>query len=309
MKKPVLFCLVVLLSFQSFAQRNLVPGKSRKDVFGTTDRRDLTKNGLQISLGPVYTFTKRGFDEYSYVDEFSRPRVAEIDPSGRLGFFINAGMAHYRLKPSKFWDGLAKNNPDGFFGKRVKSNLFHRYDWGLGVAYIGGGETTRIKNYNPFNELTSTDEFESQYYNGYLTARLTADRFTKVGKSWHLETGLGFNFNYNLLSDEKAGYAPVIPGNELRFQRDFMAQIHGHIGMNYRIRRGDYVTFGFFLPLIGAYEMNKLKPTIQWYSSNYYPAQFQIKWIHHFKKRPKKGCNTPGSEEDRKRNEEYLMGN
>lgn len=308
MKQSILTFLLVVLVAPAWSQRNLVPGKSRKDVFGTVDRRDLTKHGLQITLGPVYTFTKRGIDEYNYVDEFSRPREVEVDPAGRLGFFVNAGMAHYRLKPSRFWEGLGRKNPDGFFDRRVGSNLFHRFDWGLGFAYIGGAESTTIKSYNPFNELTGTDEYSSQYYNGYLTARLTADRFTKIGKNWHLETGLGFNFNYNLLSDKKSSYAPATPA-ELRYQRDIMAQLHAHIGMNYRIRRGDYVTFGFFLPFIGVYESNKLKPTIQWYSSNYYPAQFQIKWIHHFKKRPKKGCNTPGSEEDRKRNEEFLMGN
>jgi hypothetical protein len=308
MKQSILTLLLVVLAAPAWSQRNLVPGKSRKDVFGTVDRRDLTKHGLQITLGPVYTFTKRGIDEHSYMDTISsRPSVAEVDPAGRLGFFVNAGMAHYRLKPSRFWEGLGRKNPDGFFDKRVGSNLFHRFDWGLGFAYIGGAESTTIKSYNPFNELTGTKEYNSQYYNGYLTARLTADRFTKIGKSWHLETGIGFNFNYNLLSAPENKYATdSLPW---KFQQDFMAQLHAHIGMNYRIRRGDYVTFGFFLPFIGVYESNKLKPTIQWYSSNYYPAQFQIKWIHHFKKRPKKGCNTPGSEEDRKRNEEFLMGN
>jgi len=108
MKQSILTLLLVVLAAHAWSQRNLVPGKSRKDVFGTVDRRDLTKHGLQISLGPVYTFTKRGIDEFSYVDEFSRPRVAEVDPAGRLGFFVNAGMAHYRLKPSRFWESLGR---------------------------------------------------------------------------------------------------------------------------------------------------------------------------------------------------------
>lgn len=301
--------LIALLPFVGNAQKSRdFSGKSRKDYFGgAEDFRDITKYGLQVSFGPNFTLTKGKDTEYSYTDDMGRPRVAIIDPSGSLGGFINVGMAHYRLKPSRFWGGLAKKNPDGFFGRVVKSNLFHRCDWGLGFDYIGGREATTLEIYNPFNELVGTEEYKDKFYNGYLTARFTADRFTQVADRWHLETGIGFNFNYNILSAPKSGYAPESAA-PLKFQKDFMAQIHGHIGMNYKIRRGDYLTFGFFLPAIGVYEMNKLKPTVQWFSSNYYPAHLQVKWIHHFTKKVK-GCNTPGSEEDRKRNEEYLQNN
>lgn len=298
-----IFCSILL-----FAQRDLTPGRDRSKVFGgAQDYRDITKNGLQISFGPNFTFTRLKNTEYSGVDGSGRPLKSIVDPAGTLGGFINIGMAHYRLKPSRFWGALAKKNPDGFFGKRVKSNLFHRYDWGIGFDYIGGREQTTVELYNPFNQLVSSTVSKAKFYNGYITARLTADRFTKVGDKWHLETGLGVNFNYNILPGPKAGYAPasIAP---LKFQRDFMAQIHVHLGMNYKIRRGDYMTFGLFMPIIGAYEMNKLKPTIQWLSSNYYPAHLQVKWIHHFTKKVK-GCNTPGSEEDRKRNEEFLQNN
>lgn len=303
-----LVLISVLSVFTLSAQRDLTPGRRRGDVFGgAQDYRNITKNGLQVSFGPNFTLTKSGETKYSGTDANGRPLNSLIDPSGSLGFFINVGMAHYRLKPSRLFGGLAQKNPDGFFGKRVKSNLFHRFDWGLGFDYIGGFEKTTMELFNPFNELISTEEYKSKFYNGYLTGRFTADRFTQVADKWHLETGVGVNFNYNILSAEKSGYA-VNSLAPLRFQKDFMAQIHLHVGMNYRIRRGDYLTIGFFMPVIGAYEMNKLKPTVQWFSSNYYPAHFQLKWIHHFTKKVK-GCNTPGSEEDRKRNEEFLQNN
>jgi opacity protein-like surface antigen len=307
--------LILLLGIALFIGSTAVAQKSRNfrgnkrgDFFGgAQDYRDITKHGLQISFGPNYTLTKGKNDVYSGADEFGRPMNTIIDPAGSLGAFINIGMAHYRLKESRFWGSLAKKNPDGFFGRRVKSNLFHRFDWGLGFDYIGGRETTTVELYNPFNELVSSEDTKGSFYNGYLTGRFTADRFTKVGDNWHLETGIGVNFNYNLLSAPKESYSGSIDA-PLRFQKDFMAQIHGHVGMNYRIRKGDYLTFGFFLPAVGVYEMNKLKPTVQWFSSNYYPAHLQIKWIHHFTKKAK-GCNTPGSEEDRKRNEEFLQNN
>jgi hypothetical protein len=309
MKKSILYFFLLAFATPLVAQRDLTPGGKRSKVFGGgQDFRTISKHGLQISFGPNYTLTKPKNTIYDGTDLFGRPMNTIIDPSGSFGGFINIGMAHYRLKESKFWGGLAKKNPDGFFGKRVKSNLFHRFDWGLGFDYIGGKEQTTVELYTPLNQLVSSDDKgKGSFYNGYLTARFTADRFTKVGDKWHLETGIGFNFNYNILSAPKAPYFNDTQA-PLRFQKDFMAQIHAHIGMNYRIRKGDYLTFGLFLPMVGVYEMNKLKPTIQWFSSNYYPLHPQIKWIHHFTKKVK-GCNTPGSEEDRKKNEEFLQNN
>ena len=139
-------------------------GNKRSDFFGgAQDYRDITKHGLQISFGPNYTLTKGKNDEYLYEIEVGRPIKEIIDPAGCLGAFINIGMAHYRLKESRFWGGLAKKNSDGFFGRRVKSNLFHRFDWGLGFDYIGGRETTTVELYNPFNELVSSEETKGSF--------------------------------------------------------------------------------------------------------------------------------------------------
>jgi hypothetical protein len=302
--------LVILTGSVVFSQKNRnFNGKSRRDFFGgAQDYREITRHGLQISFGPNYTLTRSKTTEFSGTDGMGRPIKAIVDPAGSPGAFINIGMAHYRLKESRFWGGLAKKYPDGIFGNWIKGNLFHRYDWGLGFDYIGGREQTTIELYSPLNQLVGSEDYKGSFYNGYLTGRFTADRFEQLGDLWHLETGIGVNFLYNLISAPTEGYETDYSVAPLKFQKDFMAQIHGHVGFNYRIRKGDYLTFGFFLPMIGVYEMNKLKPTVQWFSSNYYPAHLQIKWIHHFTKKPK-GCNTPGSDEDRKRNEEFLQNN
>jgi len=309
-RSMLVFAVLLSLSSAALAQKSRdFTGKSRGDFFGgAQDYRDITRHGLQISFGPNYTLTRSRTREYSGTDATGRPLKAIVDPSGSLGAFINIGMAHYRLKESRFWGGLAKKYPDGIFGNWIKGNLFHRFDWGLGIDYIGGREQTTIELYNPLNQLVGEEEYKNSFYNGYLTARFTADRFEQLSDNWHLETGIGVNFLYNLLSAPKEGYTPYEGLSTLKFQKDFMAQFHGHLGFNYRVRKGDYLTFGFYLPMIGVYEMNKLKPTVQWFSSNYYPAHLQIKWIHHFTKKPK-GCNTPGSEDDRKRNEEFLQNN
>ena len=289
---------LLLAAFPAGAQKSRdFSGKSRRDFFGgAEDYRDISKVGLQISFGPNYTFTRNSIDDYQGADENTRPTTTHIDPSGRVGAFIDIGMAHYRLKSSRIVESWKI--------KRIGGNIFHRYDWGIGFDYIGGAEKTVVDFTDALGNFAYSQEEESKFYNGYLTARITADRFTLLNEKWHLETGLGFNFNYNILSAPKEGYhtASAAP---LKFQKDFMVQLHGHLGFNYKIRRGDYLVFGFYLPAVGIYEFNKAKPTIQWYSSNYWPAHLQIKWIHHFTKKSN-GCNT-GSPEDKKRNDEYMQ--
>jgi hypothetical protein len=303
--KYLLLTLLFLGISNSFHAQMYKQKKKRSQYFGgAKDYRELTKKGLQITFGPNYTLTKPSNTTFEGTDVSGRPVESIIDPVGRFGAFVDVGMAHYRLKSSKILGAIAKRNEEGFVAKRIKSNLFHRVDWGLGFNYIGGREITTNHFYSPQGELVNTEEVEGEFYNGYLTGRFTADRFTKLNEKWHLETGVGINFNYALLEGNKSQYSSVL-FEPMKFQRNFMTQLHFHLAFDYKIRRGDYLSFGAYVPFAGIYEMNKLKPTIQWYSSNYWPIMLQVKWIHHFTKK-QKGCNT-GTSDDKKKNEEYLQ--
>jgi hypothetical protein len=283
--KYLIVCLLFSLPIFSLAQSRNLKGRSRKDFFGgPRDFRHLTKDGIQFSIGPNYTFTALGNRPYGN---------AVIDPIGKPGAFIEIGAAHYRLKSSKVLAAMYKKRGEKGPVKWIGNNLFHRLDWGIGFNYIGGAERTTI----------GSSDGSGSFYNGYLTARITIDRFTKIGEGWHLETGLGFNFLYNILPAPKASYAGAVAPS--KFQQDFMAQFHLHLGFTRTIRRGDYLTLGFIVPTFGIFEPNFARPTVQWFSSNYWPVQLQLRWIHHFSKKSN-GCNT-GTPEDRKRNEEYMQ--
>ena len=302
--KFVVCILLLVITGLSFGQSRNLRGKSRKDFFGgARDYRQLTKDGIQISLGPNYTFTNPKLTEYSGTDVNGRTVTATVDPIGKPGGFIEIGAAHYRLKSSKLLASWYRKRGDKGEVKWIGANLFHRLDWGLGFNYIGGSERTKFELFDPISGASSFDEATGSFYNGYLTARVTIDRFTKIADGWHLETGLGFNFLFNALPAPKAPYVGTIA--PVKFQQDFMAQFHLHLGFTRTIRRGDYLTLGFIVPAIGIFEPNKARPTIQWFSSNYWPVQFQIRWIHHFTKKSN-GCNT-GTPEDRKRNNEYMQ--
>ena len=299
MKKVLTFCLLLLVISAHAQKSRDFSSKRRKDYFGgPEDFRDITKFGLQISFGVNYMVPQTANGQFSGIDaELNRPYDATIEPSGKIGGFIDIGMAHYRFKSSKLLN--AWYDARGKSVKFIGGNLFHRVDWGLGFDYLGGSELTKV-NYPLFN---ITNQSSGSFYNGYVYGRFTADRFTQLSERWHLETGIGFNFNYLVMEGSKTLSNGVIDTARQQFQQPFMLQFHSHLGFNYKIRRGDYLIFATYLPHLGLVESNQLKPRIYWYSSSYWPAHFQIKWIHHFTKKSN-GCNK-GSEEDRKKNEQY----
>jgi hypothetical protein len=303
MKKYLLIALVLLYAIPTLnaqKKRNF-RGNSKKDFFGgARDLRNITKYGLQISFGPSYTLSFKE-QTFSGSDATGRPLTSTLNPAGRLGGYLDIGLAHYRFKPSKFLESYNKKHEKSFSARHIGSNLIHRIDWGLGFHYLGGKETIENEYFNASGQLIGNQVGENKFYNGYATARFTADRFLKLNDAWHLEYGLGVNALYNVLpgNQNTLSYLPT------KYQRNFMMQLHTHIGFNYQIKRGSYFIIGLFSPVIGVYEPNKLRPTVQWFSSNYYPLQPQFKWIYHFTKNSK-GCNT-GSEEDKKRNKEYMQ--
>ena len=291
MKRLLLFLLLTFVAVDAADAQKLYRQKKRKNDFfgGAEDYRDLRNYGLQISFGPNYTFTRLTNETFeSNSAEAGQRYKYTFDPSGRLGGFIDVGMVHYRMKKPKF----------------LKKNIIHYVDWGIGFDYIGGKETTTIDYLDPSGNYVSSAEGTGKFYNGYVYGRFTAHRLLKLSEKVHLDYALGLNGNYAVMGQNKNYENISLPETQV-FQRPFQFQVHAQLGINIRLRRGDYLVPGFWAPVLGAYEWNKGKPTIQWYSSNYWPVHFQLKWMHNFSKKSN-GCNT-GTDAERKKNQEYMQ--
>jgi hypothetical protein len=286
MTRTILFLFALCAVPLAFGQRAYKQSKSRNDYFGgARDYRDLSNHGLQVSLGPNATFVR-----LNNPTEESDPSLANrfsytIDPMTRIGFFAEVGMVHYRMKKPAW----------------LKRNIIHYIDWGVGFDYIGGKEQTNIDYLDAAGNSIGTATGKASFYNGYVYGRLTAHRLAKLSDKLHLDYGLGFNLDYEVLSSEGRD-SVYIPGTDY-YQKPFVAQLHAQLGLNIRLSRGDYLVPGVWAPFLGVYEWNSGKPTVQWFSSEYLPVHFQIKWLHSFSKKSN-GCNT-GSEQDRKSNEIY----
>ncbi len=302
--KQLITLIIIGLAASSFAQKDFSPG-SRKKAFGKVDRRELRLTGLQIELGPAYSFTRSKTLTGDFNNSGSRGNY-EIDPKGRFGGYIDIGLAHYLKNP------IAVGDPAK---KRVV--IFNMIDWGLGFKYIGGKEQTTINYTDIGGNVVSTDEsgFE-KFYNGYVTGRFSLHRsFTP--KKWEkvfFDTHIGFNVDYRLITaDQNSNYhntysVPFSPA--IKYHKPLVAQMHLGGSVGFKMRKGTNLFIGLRAPVVGIWEWNKANPANYWFSSRYWPVFLHVKVINLFKKKNKGSCNgVDGNPDDKKKNDEYMMGN
>jgi hypothetical protein len=305
--KIFLSFLLLSVNVIAWGQRDLTPRK-RKDAFGTRDFRNLRNYGIQFSFGPTYQFTNLQ-NTMHFIDpgDGTRPFNYVIDPKGKLGGFIEIGFAHFPER-SSFKTKPKKKNGDERF-TLFKNPIISYYDYGLGFNYLGGYESTTIDYLNVENEIVNTEVGEGTFYNGYVYGRFTLHNlFYFKNSPLFLDNGLGVNFDYRLIHGSQAYSGDAhFPALE-HFHKPFVAALHYNMGLGIRLKRGSYLVPGFQVPIMGFSEWhNGGNPSLEWFSSAYWPAQFKIKFIRILEKNSKNGC-FKGSKEDKKMNDEFMQG-
>jgi len=280
-----------------FGQKKLNP-KKKSDAFGTTDYRDLRNYGPQISFGPTYLLTSKRNETIAF-GEPTRPSEYTIDPKGSLGGYFDFGMAHFPTKTPRIL----------LFGKRIISY----YDYGIGLKIFRGQEMTNIKNYDGSGNLLSETDGKGKFTNGYVSARFSFHKNFHIGSKYFIDNGLGMNMDYRIINGDQEYQkyqnfqGPTVKTNQ-QFHSNFVAQLHYSLGLGIRLKRGSYLIPGLQIPILGIYDFNKGNPGLRWYSSNYVPLLFTVKFIKILEKKKGNGCSNVGSEEDKKRNKEYMQG-
>ena len=282
--KSFLLILVSLLCFSSVIAQK----KSRKDFFGgPKDYRNLSNKGLTFSFGTTYTFSDTSSLKVDDRHEY------KFQPKGKLGLFAEIGTVAFNLKKPKFkWGNLVKYT-----------------DWGIGINIYGGSENTTL--FNPTDKSMSKFSYGS-FYLGNVTGRLTFHHTFYIPKTTiMIDNGLGINLDYRVFKndsfDKTDQELAALKINTQAFSGNFFAQLHYNLGIGLKLKRGSYLIPTMQLPILGMYAWNKGSARTNWFSSDYLPVIFKLKFIFLFEKRSKGGCENFGSEEDRKRNEEYMQ--
>jgi hypothetical protein len=264
------------------------PKKSKKDFFGGgRDLRSLANYGFQVNFGATYTspnkattYTNNTYDigTFDYT----------VTPTGLLGAYIDIGMAHFNVK-----------KPILRIGK-----LYHYFDYGLNFKLFRGKQQTDVSYFDEAGREVGQTNGDGVFNNGYVGGRFTIHhlKYFNNGKKF-LDIGLGTNVEY-LVHIGSSSYQNNITLNDY-FSNDLRAQLHTSLGLGFRLKRGSYLIPTVQVPILGFHEWSH--ESIRWFSSKYYPLMFGIKIIRLFEKKGN-GCSDNGTEQDRKKNEEYLQG-
>lgn len=281
--KLIFSCILVFgLIHISSAQRNLNPrnGKGKKDVFGgAADYNEYRPFGLQISVGPTFTFATRKTPITNSYHSLGRSYDLTTTPKGLPGVFAEVGMLHFP-KRSKL-------------SQKLKYIFISYIDWGVGVKLIRGMETTRIDQLDPLTlSVIGTDEQTGKFDNLFASARVTVHKNIYFGKKYFIDNGFGVNLDFNFQRQVATGYTSfveqAVPGRHY-FHHPFMAHIHYELGFGIRLSRRSMLIPSVQVPIFGIHEWRKGASDFKWFDSNYYPTLAKIKWTYLFQKKTK-GC-------------------
>ena len=292
--------IVILgLVFSANAQRDLTPS-SKKQAFGKRDLRSLSNYGLQVQLGGTYLMSKLKNDRYDVTAADGFRGDFTHDPKGQLGGYVEIGMFHFPKKRSKL--SLA-----------LKTVLVSYYDWGIGFKYFRGLQNIETQLLNDNGAAIGSPEVTAYgFEHGHVYGRFSLHKNINFKKNkgrdksnFFLDNSLGINVDYRVVT-KSAAYAHTYPVTidtvEQRYSSPLHVQLHYGLGFGFRLKRGAYLIPGVRLPLLGFQMTNEVpsnsvsgksafgNPSINWFSSKYWPLLFHVKYMFAFEKKNKKGC-------------------
>ena len=91
--RNTLFVISCFVTFFSFTQKDLTPGRNHNSYFGKADYKDYRFYGMQFSFGPTFMKTRMNNPVISTTDATGRPLDYTINPSGKIGFFAEVASS------------------------------------------------------------------------------------------------------------------------------------------------------------------------------------------------------------------------
>ena len=292
-------CILVLflLPFIVYSQ-----GGFKKGVKGD-DYRIVTKNGYHFAFGPTYMLSSETL--HGFLSENNGARgVYEINPDGKYGLFAEFGFLQFPK-----WKGI----PIKFL---KKSRIMDYMEFAFGYRELAGIEKTTINVPEENSIAISTSENTGSFRNRHVFFRTSFHSLIFVGKKkidktrkYFIDQSIGLNYDYNLFPGDTTYPNNFIINTEVKrkFYDPSVLQFHYSLSFGIRLNRAWMLLPGASLPLIGFYEWNGFGSKMNWFSSQYIPIQFQIKFIKLFERAPK--CNAHGSPNDIQLDKKFRMGN
>jgi len=262
----------------------------------------VVNDGIQFSIGASYLMS--GEETYGSQDFLSgQSESHRVKPTGNIGYAVELGFAHFPK-----WKGI----PIKFLRK---SRIWDYFDWGLGYKVFSGEESTNINTSDAFGASISNDDFIGEFDLNLFSARLSAHSLIYFGKKkidkarkHFIDNAFGLNFEYrsnegNRLYNDNFTQNPL----PFQFQAPYILQFHYGLGVGVRFNRAWMMIPTLEVPLIGIHEWNGLNSKWNWFSSQYWPVLFKVKFIKLFERVPK--CGAYGDPSEMNFDKKFRSGN
>tara|TARA_B110000459_G_scaffold103660_1_gene115193 strand:- start:153 stop:1043 length:891 start_codon:yes stop_codon:yes gene_type:complete len=291
-----LLLVIISIGFSTLSQ-----GGFKKASRGN-DYIVVVNDGIQFSLAATYLFPGQEVDGQNALITGDRESYI-VNPSGKTRYAAELGFAHFPK-----WKGI----PIKFL---KKSRIIDYFDWGLGYKVFAGEESTKIDLLDAAGVSISNSNGTGTFTLGLFSARVSAHSLIYIGKKkidkarkHFIDNAIGFNYEFRPKDGDRL-YEDGFSQHPLDqvFQSQNNLQLHYSLGLGVRFNRAWMMIPTLELPLIGIHEWKGPHAKWDWFSSQYWPILFKIKFIKLFERVPK--CGAYGDPSEMNFDKKFRSGN
>ncbi|MFI5203500.1 MAG: hypothetical protein ACHQF2_03300 [Flavobacteriales bacterium] len=239
-------------------------------------------SGFHFAPGLTYTLTRFANKEEELYRTSTDVTTGTVDPKGRFGFYLEAGMYHVFKYPG----------------------IFHYLDWSIAWKNLRGSqEFTSTVRTESTNSILYQSSGNGGFSHHYLLGNVNLNSVKQIGHYTFLQNSLGLNGDYGIIQNQDApvpfttGYDPA----------RFLLQLHYKFGVGFKVNKYWFIIPTLETPVLNIIQFEKGKSTIGVMNSRYRPLILTIRFAR--LRKPKSGDCPPvyGPEGDKQRQQNYQM--
>lgn len=249
MLRTLLLLLAVLLAWPSFGQGLM--SRKRPDLIPLGGQAK--RIGFYLAPGLTYTLPRFKNEEEEVWRSGDTSYTALYDPNGRLGLYLEGGLAWYTRDPvvvDYFDVGLAYKNLRG--SEAFESTLLRADSSAL---FAGDGT----------------------FAERLLTFHVNANKFIQVRDYQFIQLSLGANVDYRLGSAYDHTGDPLL--NRHAFPPDLIAQAHVRLGYGFKVTGNLLIIPAVETPIFSFTPEDQGFGQLQWFSSRYRPLILSVRFL------------------------------
>lgn len=245
----LLVLLVVVAAPELVAQR--IFQRKRPDIIPLEGQAK--RLGWFVGPGVTWTHTRLKNEEEEVFRNDSARYLATYDPSGKLGLYLEGGVAWFTRDPV----------------------IVDYLDLGIAYKNLRGAESLESSLLR--GDSSSAYAAEGDFAERFLTLAFNANKFIQTGDYQFVQLSLGANADYRIGSSYSHTGDPVL--NQHAFPPDLIAQLHFKLGYGFKLTGRMLLIPALETPVFSMVPEDQGFGQLQWFSSRYRPIILSVRFL------------------------------